>query len=143
MDLPAALRHLEKKLGSDPLVPDADGRVSLAFAGGLVLLLIPAARGRLVAEIALGRLPAAQGAREERLQLVLARALAMMKAAEEVVALDESGDGLLVWRELDLPALQPAGLEEAVARLLDRAEWLMGEPAPMLSRPVGPLLFFP
>ena len=37
----------------------------------------------------------------------------------------------------------PALLEEQVARLLDRAEWLTGEAAPALARPTGPMIFFP
>lgn len=144
MEPAAALDHLGRKLGGDPLVPDADGRVRLAFDGGLELVLVPAARGRLVAEVGLGALPAAAGPREERLRLLLGRALAMMKEAEEVVALDEGGERLLLWRLLDLPGLTPAALEEAVARVLDRAEWLRGESVPAAAaRPTGPVLFFP
>jgi hypothetical protein len=49
----------------------------------------------------------------------------------------------VVWRRLELPEMTPAVLEEAVARLLDRAEWLAGEAAPVVARPAGPMLFFP
>ena len=144
MDLPEALGHLRRKLGGDPLVPDADGRVHLAFADGLELALVPASRGRLVAEVGLGPLPASAAPREERLRLLLARSLATMREAEEVLAVDEGGGGrLTLWRYLDLPDLSPARLEEAVAGLLDRAEWLRAEPAPATTRPAGPMLFFP
>ena len=144
MDLAETLGHLRRKLGGDPLVPDADGRVRLAFADGLELALVPAGRGRLVAEVGLGALPAAAGPREERLRRLLVRSLATMREAPEVLALDEAGGGQpTVWRYLDLPDLSPAGLEEAVAGLLDRAEWLRADPAPVATRPAGPLLFFP
>jgi hypothetical protein len=143
LELPEALERLRKKLKAGPLVPDADGRVRLRFKGGLELVLVPAARGRVVAEVPLGALPAAADPREERARTLLLRALAMMKTAEEVVSLDETAGQLTVWRQLDLPSLTPAALEEQVARLLDRAEWLAGEAQPVQARPVGPLLFFP
>ena len=150
MELAAALAHLGRKLGGDPLVAGADGRVRLAFADGLELVLVPAARGRLVAEVGLGTLPAAPAQREERLRLLLARSLAAMRESEEVLALDEEGGGggrLTLWRHLSLPELTPAGLEEAVAGLLDRAEWLRADPAAATAtrRPpaAGPLLLFP
>ena len=143
MDLPEALSILERRLGTGPLVPDGGGRVSLAFQDGLELVLVPAQRGGVVAEVPLPAMPAAAGPREERIRSLLARALAMMKSAEEVVALDEAEGRAVVWRRLELPEMSPAALEEAVARLLDRAEWLAGEAAPVPLRPAGPLLFFP
>lgn len=144
MDLAAALAHLGRKLGGDPPVPDADGRVRLALAGGLELALVPVSRGRLVAEVGAGALPAAAGPREERLRLLLGRSLAMMRsAADAVLALDAAGERLTLWRHLDLPELSAADLEEAVARLLDDADWLRGDPLPAPARPAGPLLFFP
>jgi hypothetical protein len=60
-----------------------------------------------------------------------------------VLALDEAQGRPVVWRRLELPEMTPAVLEEAVARLLDRAEWLAGEAAPVVARPAGPMLFFP
>ena len=143
LDLNQALGHLQKTLGSGPFVPDGDGRVRVAFADGLELFLIPAARGQAVAEVPLKPLPTAQGPREERLRSLLGRALAMMKSTEEVLALDEAQGRPVVWRRLELPEMTPAVLEEAVARLLDRAEWLAGEAAPVVARPAGPMLFFP
>jgi hypothetical protein len=143
LDLNQALGHLQKTLGSGPFVPDADGRVRVAFADGLELFLIPAARGQAVAEVPLKPLPAGQGPREERIRSLLGRALAMMKSTEEVLALDEAQGRPVVWRRLELPEMTPAVLEEAVARLLDRAEWLAGEAAPVVARPAGPMLFFP
>jgi hypothetical protein len=143
LNLGEALDHLQKTLGNGPFVPDGDGRVRVAFEDGLELFLIAAARGQAVAEVPLKPLPAAAGPREERIRSLLARALAMMKSAEEVVALDEAEGRAVVWRRLELPEMSPAALEEAVARLLDRAEWLAGEAAPVPLRPAGPLLFFP
>jgi Tir chaperone protein (CesT) family len=143
LDLNQALGHLQKTLGSGPFVPDGDGRVRVAFADGLELFLIPAARGQAVAEVPLKPLPTAQGPREERIRSLLGRALAMMKSTEEVLALDEAQARPVLWRRLELPEMTPAVLEEAVARLLDRAEWLAGEAAPVVARPAGPMLFFP
>lgn len=143
MELPEALEHLRQKLKAGPLVPDGDGRVRLRFKGGLELVLVPAAHGRVMAEVPLGDLPVAAGPREERARALLSRALAMMKTAEEVISLDEAAGQLTVWRQLDLPSLTPAALEDQVARLLDRAEWLAGEAQPVQARPVGPLIFFP
>lgn len=143
MDLREALSHLQRTLGSGPLAPDGQGRVRIAFEDGLELLLVPAARGAVVAEVPLKPLPTGGAQREERVRSLLLRSLAMMKAADEVVALEGADGRPVIWRRLDLPEMTAANLEEAVARLLDRAEWLAGEAAPALARPAGPLLFFP
>lgn len=135
--------QLAAKLGVPALKPDAQGRVRLDFTDGPAIELVVPARGQLYAEAEIDRLPARPSEAEAMVRRYLGRSLGTMRDRLEVLAVDASGERLVLFRRFDIDTASFADFEADFTEFLDQVEVWKASAAP--ARPIGPasLMIFP
>ncbi len=136
-------QQLAAKLGVAALAPDAQGRVRLDFADLPPIALAMPARGQLYAEAEIDRLPPRPSEAEAMARRYLGRSLGTMRDRQEVLAVDGSGERLVLFRRFDIDSLSFADFEADFAEFLDQVDLWKASSAP--ARPMAPpsLMIFP
>ncbi len=135
--------RLGRTLGESGLAPDGEGRIALAFQGGLDLTIRPLGRGQVVVEAPLEALPEAAFEREQLLRRTMERALGRVLEHPEVVALDEAAERLVLHRRLDIERLDYPAIEAALGEFLDQVEAWRGRRVEQPRQPPPPMMIFP
>lgn len=135
--------QLAAKLGVAALKPDPQGRVRLDFADLPPIEFAVPARGQLYAEAEIDRLPARPSEAEAMARRYLGRSLGTMRDRQEVLAVDGSGERLVLFRRFDIDQLSFVDFEADFSEFLDQIELWKASSVP--ARPMAPpsLMIFP
>lgn len=136
-------RRLAETFGGEPLPTDGEGRIELAFEGGLIVHLWPAGRGQVIIDTRLEALPEAPAERERALRKALERSLARLRDHPEILALDEASGQLHLYRKIDIDKAEFASFSEALAEFLDIADLWRGRTVERPRMAPPPLMIFP
>lgn len=135
--------QLAAKLGAAALKPDAQGRVHLDFADLPPVQLAVPARGQLYAEAEIDRLPPRPSEAEAVARRYLGRSLGTMRDREEVLAVDASGERLVLFRRFDIDSLSFADFETDFSDFLDQVELWKASSSPVRTMAPPSLMIFP
>lgn len=138
------LETLGRKLGVKDLPREADGGCTLRFADGIRARLFTQGRNRLFLEGELATLPRSPAESEQVLRQALGRAMVRLRERPEIVALDETGERLVMYRRLELDGLGHQSFEQELTEFLDQVEQWKAPPAPSRGSMPSPMtMIFP